>query len=322
MTHVTENHLEAGMERIAAAIDINGQRITGALIDETGALDALYSAPTPINDGQTAILDTIKIVCQRVLESTDEPVSGIGISTIGLVHHLNGRILYAKDELQILQDVPLAQILQDELGLITRVENNVNAMALAEAHLGAGQDVESFFYIYADTDLNGAIVRDGQLLHGTHFSAGQIGELVAGWMSQKPILLSQKASGEGIVAEYSMRSRKFRVPVVRDILQFAHHGDQLAIRVVRDGAILLGLVLSPVISLLDPERVIVGGGLLQGGSSLWWDSFLNTLRESPLPALQEVDIMKAKMTDYPQLVGAALLVLNDDDHPSALGDQA
>lgn len=298
------------MGNIAAALDINGQRVTGAIVDEAGNMKALHSAPMPTLEGQDAVLQTILIVCRRLLENAGQDVSGVGISTIGLVHHGNGKILYANDDLQLLQDVPLAKILQDELGIMTRVENNVNAMAFAEAKLGNGQDAESFFYIFADADLNGAIVRAGELWHGTHYSAGQIGELVAGWMSQRPVLLRQRASGEGIVSEYSMRSRKFRVPVVRDILQFANHGDQLAIRVVRDGATILASVLSPVISLLDPERVIVGGGLLRVGD-LWWTTFLNTLRESPLPALQAVDIVQAKLKDYPQLIGAAQLVLQD-----------
>lgn len=66
-----------------------------------------------------------------------------------------------------------------------------------------------------------------------------------------------------------------------------------------------------MISLLDPDRMIVGGGLLSVGD-LWWKTFVQPLRESPLPTLKAVDIVQAQLTDYPQLVGVVQLVLQSD----------
>ena len=304
----------------AITLDIEPHRMTGAIVDSEGTVDAIHSLPMPLNEGSQAIIETIVVLCKRLKENAPATVRGVGISTIGLVHHRSGKILHAEADLSILQDLPLAEAVASVIHLPTRVENRVNAMAMAEAHLGAGQACDSFYYIFADETLNGAIMQNGGIWHGSHFSAGQIAHLVAGWMSQKPITLSQKASGSGIASEYSMRSRKFRVPAIRDILQYAKHGDQLAIRVVRDGAYLLASVLSPVVSLLDPQRVIVGGILLQNGD-LWWQTFTDTLRSSPLPALQQVEVQQAQIKENAALIGAAMLILKGDTVPSASASQ-
>lgn len=293
-----------------ATIGINMDRdfIVAALIYANGTLENLQAVTTPFDDGINAILQAMVILCQRLLkEAQDTPIIGIGVSTIGLVRHTNGTIIHADDTLSLLQNVPIGDVLKTEFDLPVRVENNVNAMAIAETVLGAGRECDSFLYIHADNMLNGALVQSGRIWRGSHSSAGQIGQLVAGWMAEKPIQLAQRASGMGITSEYNMRSRKFREIGINDIIQFSRHGDQLAIRVIRDAAHVLGLVLSPVVNLIDPERVIVGG-LLTTIGDVWWKTFEVALLQHSLPAVKQVEITRTEIEEHAGMMGAGLLV--------------
>ncbi|MDQ7037514.1 MAG: ROK family protein [Anaerolineae bacterium] len=219
------------------AINMDIDSIVAALIYADGTVENLQFVTTPHGGGIDAILQAVVVLCRRLQkEAQDTPIIGIGVSTIGLVQHTTGTIIHADDTLSLLEDVPIGDVLKTEFNLPVRIENNVNAMAIAEMVLGTGQDCDSFLYIHADKLLNGAVVQSGRISHGSHSGAGQIGQLVAGWMAEKPIRLAQKASGMGIASDYNMRSRKFREIDINDIIQFSHHGDQLAIRVIRDGA--------------------------------------------------------------------------------------
>jgi glucokinase len=289
-------------------INMDNELIVAALIYPDGTVKNIQAVETPHADGINAILQSIIVLCKRLLKQAQgKSVLGIGVSTIGLVHHTNGTILHADDTLSILQNVPMGDVLKTEFNLPVRVENNVNAMAIAELLLGAGRECDSFLYIHADNVLNGALVQSGRIWRGSHSSAGQIGQLVAGWMAEKPIQLANRASGAGIASDYNMRSRKFREIGINEIIQFSRHGDQLAIRVIRDGAHVLGSVLSPVVNLIDPERVVVGG-LLTSIGDVWWKTFQVALLQHSLPALEQVQIVPAEIEEHAGMIGAGLLV--------------
>ena len=292
----------------ALVINIDNEFIIAAFVHSDGTIENLQAVATPYADGVEAILQAIIVLSRRLLaQAMDILISGIGVSTVGLVHHTNGTIIRADDSLAMLQNVSIGKVLQNEFKLPVRVENYVNAMALAEMALGAGRNSESFLYIHADTVLNGALVQSGRIWRGSHSSAGQIGQLVAGWMAERPIQLAQRASGTGIASDYNMRSRKFREIGINEIIQFSRHGDQLAIRVIRDGAHVLGSVLSPVVNLIDPERVVVGG-LLSSIGDLWWNAFREALTQHAMPALKQVQILRAEIDEHAGMIGAGLLV--------------
>lgn len=290
-------------------IDISTARLSGALLPAPETVTALHSITTPLNEGAEAIVETAIVLGRRLLDLCDRPPQAIGIALDGLLDE-QGMLVYAENDLRVLQNMPLKETLQQALGLPVRIENTVNAMALAEAHRGSGCNCQSVLYVRADVSIGGAFVYKGNIWHGAHAGAGQIGYLLTGWMGQKPIKLNERASGAGIATQYNMRSRKFRVPALDEIIQYAAQGDQLAIRVVRDGARMLGTVLSPVVGLIDPQRVVVGGMLANIGP-VWWDEFERALRDNPLPALAHVDVQPAHFDDHAALIGTAFLPETD-----------
>lgn len=288
------------------SIAIDAERIIGALLDDDGNLSAVNALPNPITESRDEILQTIVTLGKQVLlDVPEEGITGIGLSLSATVNREQGLVLRSETIVQ-LDNFPLADMLQDEFGYPVIIENDVNAMALLEAHSGSGQNVDRIFYLFVDNDIKGVIVQDGKIWRGTDSNAGEIGYLVADWMGTKTITLGQRASGHGIAAEYSMRSRKHRPPTIDEIIQYARQGDNLAIRVIRDGARILGSVLSPVMNIIDPEIVVVGGRFVHTGD-LWWSNFIATFNDASIPHHRVIPAVRSQYDEEATLRGAAIL---------------
>lgn len=241
--------------------------------------------------------------CQDQLELHATHAIGISLSALVDEH----TVLHSQGDLRELHHQPLQSLVVEATGLPVVLTNRVNAMLLAEVHAGSGKGAVSILYLHADEQLGSALYRDGSLWTGHHHSAGQIGYLVADWMAEKPITLAQRASGIGLVNDYNMRSRNFRVPSLRDVLEFAEREDQLAARVIRDGGRVLGGVLGSAISMIDPQVVVVGGRLAQS-DGLWWPTFERSFRRALLPPQQAMQLVQATSdSDTAALIGTAFL---------------
>lgn len=290
------------------SISLSSDTIAGALVLPTGQLASTRSTPIPVLDGVDAVLRTVMVMCQRLYEqAAGHPIGGIGLSTAGMANPFNGLQLQVNDNALDLEATPIVQMLHDTFDLPIIIENQVYTQAMTEAHFGAGSTSKTILYLFADDIVGSALIQNGALWHGTHASAGQIGLLVADWMGEKPITLNQRVSGKGIANQYNMRSRKFRFPSLEDITQYAQYGDQLAIRVVRDAARMLGTILSPVVRMIDPDCVVVGGSLALVGEA-WWEPFVSAINGSGLADLPEIPIYPAQHTEYAELLGMAVLL--------------
>jgi glucokinase len=293
--------------QVAIAIDVDSERILGALVDQDGDWFALEMFPVDPTMQSQELISAILNQCQRLQKSTGLAIRGAGISLSAYVNSELGNIVDAWDLPADLVGIPLREVIGDVLHVPVLIENSANAIAYAEYRIGAGKDCQDMFYIHAGRGIDGAIINEGRVWHGRNSGAGQIANIVADWMGLKPIDLSHKASGTAIAAEYNMRSRKFRTPGLPDIIQYASQGDQLAIRVLRDGARTLGSVLRPIVRLLDPQRVVVGGELMQIGS-LWLTPFSEALLKEESPNFPPIELQPAALQDEARIIGVGLLV--------------
>lgn len=297
-------------ERISTVlcIDIDKERITGGIVSPDASVSIMRATRLKVGVQDQMMRTVLQFVSSTLAHATEHlhQPSAVALSLDALVDR--DMVRHADGLLRGLVEKPLAESITQQVGLPTLLENAVNARAYAEASVGIGRDLDNFVYIFADEDLGMAFFQYGRLWRGERYSSGHIGSLVADWMAEKPISLAQRASGVGLVQEYNKRSRKFRVPSLRDIIQFAESDDQLAVRVLRDGARICGGVLGPVISLLDPHAVIVGGQLVTE-SGVWWQTFKMTLEKALLPPQQGMQILPASLpTNDAALIGMAALL--------------
>ena len=284
-------------------VDIGGSKTIAGLV--TAAGDTLRTQQVATSSTPTAILAVVQRLCQALLGASDHEVIGIGIGTAGMVNTEVGQVIHANDNLPAwaaarLSAIPIGQ----QLPII--VENDVRAMSYGEAVLGAGSDYSSLLCVAVGTGIGGGVVVDGKIWRGATYSAGEIGYLVADWQGDKPILLDQFASGPAIERAYcgAIQSDE-RLPLTA-ISQRAQAGDKTAAAIIRQKARQLGLILGGYVTSLNPQAVVIGGGVTQIGA-LWWDALETAFRQALPPPLKSTPLLPSALGMEAVLLGAAML---------------
>lgn len=289
-------------------IDIGGSKIAlGTYDSQRGLFDRLemrtpaeaqpFSARSP-EEGRETLLKAIITQCRAQI-ATHPGIRAIGIGTAGQVDTDNGVIVDANENLVGWKGTPLAETLRDALNLPIFVDNDVRTMALAEYHLGAARGYDHVLCLTVGTGIGGAIILNGELWRGAHFSAGEIGYIFGGLTADgRPQTIEERYGGAGL--ERTLGES------LRAIAQRAHIGDPQAAETIAQAAQALGERLAPVIAFLDPQVVVVGGGIPQIGP-LWRDALMNAIHEFRLRSVQQMPILYAALGPDAGLIGAALL---------------
>ncbi len=238
-------------------IDIGGTAIKYGLADELGKLLDKGSMETRAQDGVSAILHRIKeqVAAYQLQQSLD----GIAVSTAGMVDPATGSILFAGNNLPGYTGTEVKAILERECGIPCEVENDVNCAGLGELWLGAGQGSKSLVCITVGTGIGGCVILDGHLVHGAGCCAGEIGYMEigeAGTLEQTaavPQLLHEVAAARKLPPETVDGAMVFRL---------ARTGDADAVNALEHMMLRLAKGIANICYVLNPERVILGGGIM------------------------------------------------------------
>jgi glucokinase len=287
----------------AIGVDIGGTKIAVGLVQGGKVLESA-STPTPANSPAKIIAVVIDL-CRPLLAA--HPVAGVGVGTAGQVNPHTGRITYAVDTLPGWGGTALGEELARALACPVRVENDVNAMAIGEMSYGAGRGLSHALYLTVGTGIGGALIWEGHLWPGTHFSAGELGHILVDYRGERVCNCGQRghleayAAGPAIEARYGGGSR------LPEIVARAESGEARAREALQEGATILGAALVGLANTFDPQAIIIGGGVAESGP-LWWRALEAALRESPMPAPGGVALLKAQLGPAAVMVGAAQLV--------------
>lgn len=259
------NHEEATALRDAAvlAIDVGGTSIKGARFAESGEILAERAVATPVGDGPDAVVAAI------VATARDLATSGtlaVGVVVPGVVD--DGVARYATN--LGWRDVPLREVLSDALGVPVVVEHDVRAAGLAERTIGAARDTPDALVVVLGTGIAAVVVTGGATIRGARGLAGEIGHLPV-HPDGEPCGCGQRgctevyASAAGIARRYGDRTG-----VARSAAELAASlaSDPDAAAVWGEAADALGLALASCTLVLDPARIVLGGGLAAAGDAL------------------------------------------------------
>lgn len=179
--------------------------------------------------------------------------------------------------------VPIEEELSKGTGLSVKASNDANVAALGEYWVGGGQGSENVIFITLGTGVGGGIILDGKLLNGTHGAGGELGHMVLNPKETaicgcgKRGCVEQYCSATGIVRLANQRLAKDDVPsslraleevTCRDIFDAGKAGDQVALEIMDSYFDYMGQFLGSVCSVIDPEAVVIGGGVSKAGSVL------------------------------------------------------
>ncbi len=307
-------------------IDVGGTNVKIALVNEKGSIIYSNSIPTRAEMGYEYTINNMKDAIKDLLKETkSEPknIEGMGFGFPGQIDCKKGVVRLAPN-IPGWVEVPIADIMQKEFGIPTRVDNDVRCAALGELNFGAGIGCENLICITVGTGIGSGLIVNGKLVRGASNAAGEIGHIKLD-MTGGPLCgcgdrgcLEAFASGPSIVAmaeEYIKggKSTKYRELANPEITPYivseaAKLGDPVAKRIFTIVGEYIGIGLASVVNLLNPEKIIVGGGVAAAGDILM-TPIKETLVKRAMPISgSAVQVVPAQLGNTAGVIGASLLI--------------
>jgi len=313
--------------QLVLTLDIGGTHFRLALADEKGQLLRQGKGDSRPESGPEEALGRIKEAIAEMLSGIEPgSVSGMGIAVAGLVTPTTG-VLLTSPNLLSWYNTPLKEIFEHELQLPVLVGNDANLAALGEHRFGAGVGSDDILYITVSTGIGGGVISGGKLLTGSSGFAGEIGhmtidlngpkcncgnvgclEAMASGTAIARLALEKLSHGEASAITDLIDGDLARV-TAKVVVEAARSGDPVAQEVVHTAATNLGVGVTNLVHIFNPEIVILGGGVSQSGELLF-EPVRQVVAERTMPDYS-VRIVPAALGDDCGLLGAAALVLGE-----------
>lgn len=301
------------MKKYYIGVDIGGTNSRVALVSDRFNIIERSSLATKSYGSPKAL---IQAVCSTILSAlrkkdiTSGNIIGIGIGIAGQVDFPRG-IVRNLTNVPGWKNVALKGLIERRLFIPAYVDNDVNVMALAEFYKGAGRGCRNIVCVALGTGVGGGIIIDGKLYRGSTSTAGEIGHIPINEVGPRCNCGGRACIESYIGARYLTRDLGGLTP--EEAYRAARRGDRRARRFWEKTAVRLGIMLSGVINLLNPDRVVIGGGVAQAGGFLFKPLKATIKRRAmPLQATR-VKIVKAALGTDAGIIGAAILASLERD---------
>ncbi len=269
---------------VTIGLDIGGTKIAGGLVDAEGQVLRDARRETPASDPDAIATSAADLV--RELSEGRDDVVAVGVACAGFVDKAGATVLFAPN--LAWRDEPMKERLETALGLPVVIENDANAAAWGEFRFGAAADVDDMLLLTIGTGVGGGIVHDGVLLRGAWGVAGEMGHLrvVPGGLlcgCGNHGCWEMYASGRALVREARELVRSGSPHAARlsdlcggdadrlrgpDVTRAAVEDDPAAIELLADLGRWIGEGAASLAAVLDPARIVVGGGVADAGDLL------------------------------------------------------
>ena len=311
------------MKTYCFGIDVGGTSVKCGLFHTDGTLVEKWEIPTRTeNNGQNILPDVAETINAKLAEKNIDKadVEGVGI---GIPGPINSRGEAACAVNLYWGFTPVAQILGDLTGLKAQAGNDANVAALGEAWKGAAAGAQNIIMITLGTGVGGGIIINGKILAGSHGAGGEIGHaLVVRGEEEKCNCgnhgcLEQYASATGIVrvagrvlaaSEDDSTLRELQNITAKDVLDAFKAGDAVAVRIMEYVGDLLGGAIAGFTTVVDPEAIVIGGGVSKAGQPLI-DCIEKYYQRYAFSSCKETPIVLATLGNDAGIYGTAKMVL-------------
>lgn len=273
MTAVRRTEGQDAVQRdLVIGVDVGGTTVKAGLFDSDGVEYRRSERPTPRHLGPDAVITTTldAIVELRAQVPQAARLLAVGLVVPGVVDTQQGIAVYAAN--LGWQQLPLRQIVADAVGLPVILDHDVRAAGLAELELGAGQGLQEILFVALGTGVAAAVITRAQVSAGATGRAGELGHLPVfpegEWCACGQRGCTETyASAAALSRRYSAASGIADVPA-HDVISRAAAGDPLADGIFSDAITALGRALVSYVLLMDPELILIGGGMAAAGAVL------------------------------------------------------
>ncbi len=313
------------MNSVVVGIDLGGTNVKTAVVARNGKMRGKDSRPSRADDGLDAVVDTMVASVEQALENAGADPSDMLAVGVGAPGPMNWRtgIVFSPPNLPGWKDVPLADIMSERLNVPAYVDNDANVACWGEFWSGAGTEVDSMVCLTLGTGVGGGIVVDGRLVRGIDGTAAEIGHLnvmrdgrqcncgakgclecyasvsgmertaLEGIEAGRPTILTEMCGGD---------LEKIDGKMISDALK---QGDEFAAWVMTETGIWLGTGIGSLINLLNPEMIVLCGGMIAAGEALFKPVRETAQAQSFDVPGQRVQIVPAGLGADSGVIGAA-----------------
>lgn len=308
-------------------VDIGGTKVAAALVGSTGEITQKTRVPmnaaSSAAEGFAAVIEAVDAILSAVPEAR-AAVRGIGLCSPGPLDPKTGVVLNPPN-LPCWRDFPLAAETERAFGVPARVDNDANAAGLAEAIWGSGIGYTNVFYATLGTGIGSGIVFDRKIYHGRTGSAAEGGHVTIDYRGPKcacgkagciealasgPAIAGRaraKLAGEGDSRILQLAGSLGQVRA-EHVGQAFHEGDRVAREILDETAMLLTVWLGNIVDLLEPDVMVVGGGIAELMSGFFPDISRNLPRWAINRRAHEIPLVMARYGADAGIAGAAALV--------------
>ncbi len=310
-------------------VDLGGTDIKIGITGNRGDIHTKQSFPTNAESDADTLVNHFGKCIQKVIKISGikkEDIKGVGIGSPGLVNPETGQVKYVVN-IQTLNDCYLAPAIEKIIGIPVFIDNDANAMTLGEFHFGAALGYKNIIAMTVGTGIGGGLIFNGQLYRGSTFSAGELGHIT---IESNGIqcncgnygCVERYVGREGIVNRFNtyLKQKKMKSTInkfldngeitPKAISMAARAGDKLSNLVMKETGTYLGIALASYVNILNPEIIVIGGGIANAGDLLLKPAKKEMMKRAyPLPA-RKVKIVRAKLRNDAGIIGSASIAVN------------
>lgn len=314
------------MKKYSIGIDLGGTKILIGLVEkESGKVVSHIKKKTKKEKGPENIVRKMVEGVEELLEESGKSfteISSIGIGSAGQIDRKNGIIIGAPN--LDCYNLNLKEILQNKFNIPVFVGNDVEVATIGEQKFGAGKGCADFVCVFVGTGIGSAIVKNGQIIYGATGTAGELGHIIVD-LNGRPCAcgahgcLEAYASRSAIETRIEGALKKGRKSCISEYLEVGkaitssmirksiEREDELVTQCVSEASEYLSGGLASVINLINPELIILGGGLIEAVDYFYKQTIKKAKSKSlPVPA-EKIRFSKTILGDYSGVIGAALL---------------
>ncbi|MDN5327074.1 MAG: glucokinase [Moorella sp. (in: firmicutes)] len=314
------------MSQYVAGVDLGGTNIAAILMDAAGQTGGWMTWPTEASGGPYRVIERIIALIKFTMEQngiTEQQLLGIGLGVPGLVNSREGKSVFSPN-LPGWRDIPVAEMVGRGCGVPVIIDNDVRMAAWGEKLLGAGRGWEDVICLTLGTGIGSGIFIQGKMFKGRDESAGEIGHVTVEKDGPRCNCgnfgcLEMYASGRGIARQARETLEQGGSSLLLElaggdassitaatVCRAAIQGDPLARQVMEKTALYLGIALAGLANILNPQRIVLGGGVM-GAGELLLEPVRRVVRERAMPLNREVEIVAAELGERAGAIGAAAL---------------
>ena len=312
----------------AIGVDFGGTSVKPGVVKGGVIVEKGNVIPT-IQDGNVdALIGSIVAEINR-LKKDNEDITAVGFGLPGIINPAEGLVVNLTN-VKGWRDIPLREIVSQKTGLVTNLENDAKAMAYAEWRFGAGGTLPNVICITLGTGIGGGLILNGRLYRGARMVAGEIGQTSIDYQG-KDFVYGNKGALEAYVGIWHIAERAKEIyssagktlsdedALPHKLSAAADAGDPLALQLWSDIGLKLGVGISNVVWLLNPHRIVIGGGVAKAGDRLL-QKIHSTIRERTEKTFWEkLEIVPATLGNDAGIIGAATLALESEFLPKKRG---